>query len=65
MQNLFTYVETHIRYMSLQRNFMITFFLSSSYKPVSEEESEETQFEIYEKMYKKYFDEKDLIPEGN
>jgi hypothetical protein len=54
--------KVYVSTKKLYDNFFPVFELQ---KPVSEEESEETQFEIYEKMYKKYFDEKDLIPEGN
>ena len=46
----------------LYDNFFPVFELQ---KRISEEESEETQFEIHENMYRKYFEERDLIPPGH
>ena len=46
----------------LYDNFFPVFELQ---KRISEEESEETQFEIYENMYRKYFEERDPIPPGH
>jgi hypothetical protein len=52
-------------YVSTKRLYDNVFPVFELQKPVSKEESEETQFEIYENMYEKYFQEKELIPEGN
>ncbi len=53
--------KVYISTKRLYDNFFPVFELQER---VPEEESEETQFEIYENMYKKYFEEKELIPEG-
>lgn len=54
--------KVYVSTKKLYDNFFPVFELQ---EPIPEEESEETQFEIYENMYKKYFEEKDMIPEGN
>jgi hypothetical protein len=54
--------KVYVSTKRLYENFFPVFELQ---KPIPEEESEETQFDIYENMYRKYFEEKDLIPEGH
>ena len=49
-------------YVSTKRLYDNFFPVFGLQKRIPEEESEETQFEIYESMYKKYFDEQHLIP---
>jgi hypothetical protein len=54
--------KVYVSTRKLYNNFFPVFELQER---IPEEESEECQFEIYENMYKKYFEEKQLIPEGN
>lgn len=54
--------KVYISTKKLYDNFFPVFELQA---PIPEEESEETQFDIYENMYRKYFEEKELIPEGH
>lgn len=52
-------------YVSTKKLYDNVFPVFELQEPLPKDESEEAQFEIYENMYKKYFDEKDLIPEGH
>jgi hypothetical protein len=52
-------------YVSTKRLYDKFFPVFELQERIPEEESEETQFEIYENMYKKYFQERDLIPKGH
>lgn len=54
--------KVYVSTKKLYDNFFPVFELQER---IPEEESEETQFEIYENMYRKYFEEKELIPEGH
>ena len=51
--------------LSTRKLYNDIFPLFSLQEPVSPEEAEEVQFQVYEQMYKKYFLEKEYIPEGN
>lgn len=54
--------KVYVSTKKLYDNFFPVFELQ---KRIPDDESEETQFDIYENMYKKYFEERDLIPRNH
>lgn len=52
-------------YVSTKRLYEKFFPVFELQKPIPEEEADEVQMDIYVNMYKKFFEEKHLIPEGN
>lgn len=52
-------------YLSTKRLYEKFFPVFELQKPIPDDEADEVQMDIYENMYKKFFEEKHLIPEGN
>lgn len=53
--------EVYFSTMKLYKNILPIF----AFHDISEKEIEKNVLDFYEKMYQKFFDEKDLIPDGN
>lgn len=54
--------KTCLSTQKLYKNFFPVYDLQYI---ASDEELEETQFQVYEALYRKYFEQRELIPEGN
>ena len=52
-------------FFSTKKHYEKFFPIMELQKRINENDSEEFRFEIYEKMYRRYFEQIDLIPKGN
>jgi hypothetical protein len=59
------YRDPYKVYKSARKMYESLFTIFRLEKPVGEEEGIEYQMEVYERFFKKYFEEKDSIPENN